>query len=315
MALLLPEYLQTKKYSAGRVRGLLMDLPIQAGVRDPSGMKVSQRSAGANKTVDIAAGAGWVKGSFSARQGLYHVFNDAVYNLTIPDNATGNPRLDQIVCRINDTTDGGGVADNTEFFVVQGTPTAGATLDNRNGAEGTLPTSSLLIADVLAGAGFSSITNSVIRDRRPWSWGAYRQIIRTSNAAAGNDYTTTSTTYVDVDSTNLKPRIECSGVPLRITFYGGMNHSASDAQYGVVFGVDGTSYLNDATNPWTTRTTGATQSNLVVRQWDYVPTPGSHQFSLMWKAVTAGTVTMLARATMPMQFTIQELLRQSAVND
>lgn len=309
MALLIPEYLQTKKYSAGRVRGLMMDMPFQRGVLAAGDLKVTQRAAGANKTVDIAAGSGWVQGSHTARQGFYHVVNDAVVNLTIPDNATGNPRLDQIVCRINDTTDGGSVADNAVFEVVPGTPTSGATLDNRNGF-GTLPTSCLLIADVLAPAGFSSITNSAIRDRRPWARGAFRRIART-----GGNFSTTSTSLAAIDTTNFASRMECTGVPVEVT-WSGLVSTSTAARNNVDFGlfvdgagVDSTTIISRA---WTEAVGGAAAP--IFGRYVFVPAAGSHLIAPTFASGSGVSVSLLGTAANPAVLTIRELIVQNADN-
>jgi hypothetical protein len=203
VALLLPEYLQNKTYAANRLRAMLMDTAIQEGVSGPTDMNVAQRGAGANMSVDVAAGAGWVQGDNTLRQGLYHAYNDATVNLSIGNNATGNPRLDQIILRVFDSIDGGGASDQATVSVLAGTATGGATLDNRSGAA-ALPGGAIRLADVLVANGAASITNAVIRDRRPRAFG---QSFRFQGNAAGN-HTTTSTTGATMHSGAYDGRME-----------------------------------------------------------------------------------------------------------
>jgi hypothetical protein len=71
-----------------------------------------------------------------------------------------------VIAEVRDSVFAGAFND-WRLRVVAGTPTAGATLDNRNGAA-TLPNNSVLLADVLVAAANSSITDAEIRDRRPF---------------------------------------------------------------------------------------------------------------------------------------------------
>lgn len=304
MALILPEYLQTKKYSAQRVRALLMDLGVvQEGVVNANDWKVSQRAAGANKSVDIATGVGWIKGKTSARQGLYHAYNDAIVNLTIPDNASGNPRIDQIVVTVNDTTDGGAVSDNAVYQVIQGTPTAGATLDNRNGAvaTGSLPASSLRIADIVVANGFTSIVTANIRDRRLWANGINWAV----NGSFGGNYTGTSTTYTDVLAFT-PVRLECSGSPLYITFSGrAWCTTAGQSAFFALF-VDGASsgVQRTITSP------AANEADAFQFEFAMIPTAGSHLFQIN-PAVSSGSWVLENSSSAIPFFKIQEDLRSS----
>lgn len=149
--------------------------------------------------VDISAGAAWIKGDsgtpgMGLSQGLFMAVNDAAVSNAVTLSAADptNPRVDQIYVQVRDSTDltPGGGNDDLIFGVVTGTPTSGATLLNRNGAA-ALGNDRLLLADVLVGAGATSLTAANIRDRRiPASGRAVR-------AVPGVE-TTTSTSYVEL---------------------------------------------------------------------------------------------------------------------
>lgn len=166
MALQIPEYLQTKLYSAMRDRQLLLDSVVQQGIVNVGDMVVSQRASSANMSVDISAGSAFVKGTTSARQGMYHAYNDAPFNATIAANASGNPRIDTVILRIYDSIDGAAAQDVAAFEVLTGTATAGATLANLNGAKkdaaSGVPVSSLILGFVAVASGAASIVNSNI---------------------------------------------------------------------------------------------------------------------------------------------------------
>lgn len=165
MALITPDYLQTKTYAAKRDRRVNQALVMQEGIWDFGHFKATQRGAGANMSVDIAAGEAWVDGDSSVDQGFYHVVNDATVNVAIANNASGNPRIDQIVLRVNDSADAGSGTDTPALEVIQGTPSAGATLANRTGAA-AIPNTALKLADVLVANGAVKIENAQIGNLR-----------------------------------------------------------------------------------------------------------------------------------------------------
>jgi hypothetical protein len=166
MALWLPEFLQTQKYSAQRMRAMMATSGLlQEGIVDAGDYKVSQRGAGANMSVDIAAGEAWVKGDDAARQGWYHVVNDGTVNLAIPAAHATLPRVDQVVLRVYDSTVIGGPTDAAMLEVVSGTATAGASLSNRTGAA-ALPATAIRLADVLIAAAGTKIENAAIGNLR-----------------------------------------------------------------------------------------------------------------------------------------------------
>lgn len=161
MALITPDYLQTKSYAAKRDRRVNQALIMQEGIVQAGDFKVSQRGAGANMSVDVAAGESWVDGDAAVDQGFYHVVNDATVNVAIANNASGNPRIDTIILKVNDSADAGSGTDIPALEVVQGTPTAAATLANLNGIA-ALPATALRLAYVLVANGAVKIENAQI---------------------------------------------------------------------------------------------------------------------------------------------------------
>jgi hypothetical protein len=289
---------------------------LQAGVVGASDFMVVQRGAGANMSVDVGTGGAWVAVTTGTRNGLAHCFNDAVANVTITAAHATLPRIDQIYLRYNDSSIPTGSGDIPTLAVGTGTATSGATLANRTGAI-ALPADTLRLADVLVAAADTSITNTEIRDRRPWARGGYVRIVRNANAAAGNDYTTSSAGLTDVDATNLKPRLELSGAPVRLSLRVSASHSVGGGQFSVLPAVDG-ALLDGATgaDPWTfiAASTGG-QGNYINLAWDFVPAAGSHLVGPQFKVITAGTLTLIARATIPLQMAIEELVRPNTANN
>jgi hypothetical protein len=165
-----PEFLQDQTYAASRLRYQQESLtPNGEGViNGQADYRVSQRGAGANMSVDVAAGAAYVRGDSGTRPGLWHIVNDATINAAIGANASGNPRIDRILLQLNDATDLGSGTDISTITVLAGTPTGGATLDNLSGA-GAVPNSALLLADVVVANGAATIVDANIRSRRTFS--------------------------------------------------------------------------------------------------------------------------------------------------
>lgn len=128
------------------------------GVVNSSDFAVTQRAAGANMSVDVAAGSAWIRGTESANQGAYHVYNDATVNLTIATANATNPRIDLVIAKVQDSYYSGGT-DSASITVVTGTAAASP-------VDPTLPENALVLARVRVGAAVSSITTSNISDTR-----------------------------------------------------------------------------------------------------------------------------------------------------
>lgn len=101
------------------------DLIESAGVRDLSDtdhLKVVERAAGANMSVDISIGRGVIKGSGNA----YPVRNTTALNSgTISNNTSGNPRIDAIVLYVDLAESPTTTADDVvKVGIVAGTPAA-----------------------------------------------------------------------------------------------------------------------------------------------------------------------------------------------
>lgn len=122
-------------------------------------LKVTQRGAGANMSVDVAEGSVLVAGTESTYQGVYHGENQGVQNVTITAANATNPRRDLIVARIKDSEYGVAVTDVFSIEAVDGTP-AGSPADP------TVPDNCVVLARVAVAANATSITNANITDLR-----------------------------------------------------------------------------------------------------------------------------------------------------
>lgn len=151
---------QSVKMPAVDLRQYVGSLISTEGIRTSTDLQVTQRGAGANMSVDVSAGAGVVQDDHGSGGGFYGATFPATTNVAISAADATNPRIDRVVLRIRDQFLGDATS-AIDIFVVTGTPTAGATLVNLNGA-GAVPGSCLLLANVLVPAASSSVTNANI---------------------------------------------------------------------------------------------------------------------------------------------------------
>lgn len=170
-----PSYVQAGSYSAQSDRWVLSSWLGSEGVVGVNDLTVSQRGAGANMSVDIAAGAAYVDSDLSNHH-YYGCYSDGTKNVSIGSVATsGQSRKDLVVARVRDSAHGDG-SDSWTLEVVAGTsaPTGTET-------EPALPARSLHLATVSVAFGDTSVTNAKIADKRLnalnltttiWNWEA-----------------------------------------------------------------------------------------------------------------------------------------------
>lgn len=310
MTLKLPFPNDSLTYGAEWLRYLAEVSGVQEGVVGAADMKVTAAAAGGMR-VDIAAGTALVRGDSGTpgtgvSQGLFLAVNDAsIPNaVTLPASNGTNPRIDQIAVRVRDKSDLGTGFDDLTFVFLSGTATAGATLDNRNGAV-ALPADHLRIADVLVPAGSSAVTAGNVRDRRPWARGAFSARV---GSGAGN-HATISASLVTPDPGAYGTRVECSGAPVVVGL------DADCWGNGVSLGVV-TAPLVDGADTIGRRyqlVAAVNYPQYAGFSFTVQPSPGSHVFDWAFCVAGAGTGTIPndAPSRRP-RFTVREEIRASA---
>ncbi len=135
-------------------------------------------SPGAGLVLNYASGTAWVRDDSGVlgASALVPVTVSAS-TVTVPANASGNPRLDQVILTMT------GYGTGT-VSVLQGTPNAATTIDNRTGAA-ALPSDAIRLADVLTTNGFAGpyVNHTSLRNRMAWA----HPITRSLSAAAAFD--------------------------------------------------------------------------------------------------------------------------------
>lgn len=261
---------------------------LQAGVIGASDLMVTQRGAGANMSVDVGSGTVWVTSSAGV---LTQAVKASTTNVAVTSNSSGNPRVDQVVI-----TSAGVIS------VLAGTATSGATLANRTGAA-SVPSGSLRLADILVANSASSVSNSSIRDRRPWARGAFFERQNT-----GASLVTSTTTAVE--NTSLKTRVECSGVPCEVWVRAWVTQSAgSDVDLGI--------FINGVANYWQRSPTTSAGRHAMVRAV-VTPTAGTNQFSFgLYNQSLSGTATvgLAVDDSRNVQFAFREIVAADTYNN
>lgn len=306
-------------YSALDIRRSELPGPVQEGVYAPGDHKVSQRATGANMTVDVNAGPtafAAVQGDTITGQGLYVVTpHPTPINEAVAASHPTSPRLDLVILEVQDNIHDASGANQARTRVLTGTPTTGTTLDNRTGAT-ALPASALLLADILVPAAAATILDANIRDRRKWARGAFRRIIRTTNDTGGQDYPLNTGGTVTGIGTLLAKRIECSGLPVRMTLsariIGGSTGNVK--LFALLDGLptDGLPSTDSAINVTTTANAEAAPGQF---SWTFTPPAGSH--ILQWGFTAGGGTghTIYCRAGIPVLVTVEELVRADTDNN
>lgn len=149
----------TITYAARELRAAMMGaLFSREGVlnRDGGHLRVTQRGAGANMSVDVAAGWAAVFGDDASDQGTYTVNSTTTLNLPIPAPSSSSSRTHRIILRVRDRSENGTWSPNTYDAVLQVQPDTTAAV--------TLPPSSIALATVTTPANAGSVTNAMINE-------------------------------------------------------------------------------------------------------------------------------------------------------
>ncbi|GGV34269.1 hypothetical protein GCM10010182_67700 [Actinomadura cremea] len=148
----------TIEYDGRAMRLLLTGIWSSEGPVNNS-FGVSQRSAGANMSVDVAGGTAIVTGNDVSLQGTYMCISDAIENVTVPAAPVSGSRTHRIMLYVKDKLYDGTLDANTyEFAVELQEDTGSGTPD--------LPPSAISLALVTVAAGQISVTDANITDTR-----------------------------------------------------------------------------------------------------------------------------------------------------
>lgn len=131
---------------------------VTGGIRATGDLALTAPVSG--MSVNVGVGECFVAGSSSTLQGGYYGRVSSTTNLAVAAANASNPRVDLVSAVITDSAYAG-VTNTFSVAVTTGTPTAGATLVNLNGAPAA-PASSLTLGYVLVPANSTNVTNGNI---------------------------------------------------------------------------------------------------------------------------------------------------------
>jgi hypothetical protein len=155
----------TSAHPEQSVAHLTHDLIYQTGVVNLiSDWKVSKNNP-QNMSVNIAPGRGF----FKKQVMTYHGYSDAVENIAINPNNSGNPRIDAVVLYVDLSVTPNSDASNVlKSIVVQGTPASSPVAPTDNEIQTAIGSENpfLRLANVYVASGASSISNANIIDTR-----------------------------------------------------------------------------------------------------------------------------------------------------
>jgi len=188
-----PLWLQNSTYPAALDRQLIT-AAFRPGVVGLTELAVTQRAAGANFSVDVAAGRAVVPVTDAPNLGSALCASTAVNNLTVAGApGAGLSRIDLVIARVYDASVIGGSINGWQLEIVTGTPAASP-------AAPALPASSLELARIAVASGQASVTTANITDRRVQSssaGGPVERFVYTSpnvNVGASQSFTLTTFT-------------------------------------------------------------------------------------------------------------------------
>lgn len=185
---------------------------LNKGVVKTNDYKVAAQGT-PNMTVQVAAGIAYC---FKPDGSNVYVSNlDTAQNATIGANASGNPRIDSVVIKIDLGVTPNNLADNVAtIVVVQGTPAASPTAPSDSAIQTAVGSGNpfLRLADITVANGATSITNGNIADQRvavefKLLSGRIRYNLSTSKLQFSND----GTTYKDFGSAGSTPTFTVVG--------------------------------------------------------------------------------------------------------
>ncbi|WP_433234020.1 hypothetical protein [Actinomadura nitritigenes] len=148
-------------YDAIDVREMLRGIIRGDGILVPDiaagGLKVSQRAAGANFSVDVAAGRAAVFGDDVANQGVYLIESTGVVNVTVPSPPASGSRTHRVVAQVRDKLHNGAWTSYDWLPLL---------LEDTGAGTPALPGSAIALGRVTVTAGQSSVTDANIVDDR-----------------------------------------------------------------------------------------------------------------------------------------------------
>lgn len=210
------------------------------GVFESGDYAVSQRGAGANMSVDIAAGRAYVLPADAARQGAYTPWMGSTYNTSSDGGYTwtaadgANPRIDLVCIDLRDT-DFSGAYTGYKFRIVDGTPNASATHPLETAYWPAVPAGCVPLAACRIAAAGTTITDANI-----YTLNAMGGTGRPSYSVAASAETTTSASYTRLTTNNAAAvYVPHANARVRVSYKAHWKISVASGTQGVALFING----------------------------------------------------------------------------
>lgn len=176
-------------YAGGDDRALLDTVYSTEGVTEAGGFKLSQRGAGANFSVDCAAGRATIIGDDGANQRKYVVISNGVVNIATPTAPGSGTRVHRVIARVRDKqVIGSGTYDWTLEL-----------LEDTGSGTPALPNSAINLGTVSIAAGQASVLNANITDTRALAALGSTRIVGRHRRTTNSTGTTSEVSVVRID--------------------------------------------------------------------------------------------------------------------
>ncbi len=289
----------------GEYTGAHLGLPYRnlttEGIADAGSLAVSQRAAGANMSVDVAAGAAWVLGDdLAASQPCYRVYNNATVNLAIAAADGTNPRIDRVVAEVRDAAFSG-VSTDWRLRVITGTPAGSPSAP----AE---PNNCLTLATVSVPAGDTTISTAQITDARVRAMPAHGAGGRLGYATATADEAITGEESLPgLTATVRVPAGRLIKVSASVNIQHAPNIGTPQVGRAFLALKEGSTYLGGS--DWSAQPDGGNSTQINHSPFVLLtPSAGTHTyFASIWHISGNGLFTMKASATLPATFLVEDL--------
>lgn len=167
MAEIEPDFVQAISFSMSDIRRVREDFMttsdgksvLYGGVMGTTDLQVVQRGAGANMSVDVSVGTGYIRGRHAFNQGVYRCYNNATVNKTITGAPASGTRRDIVYARIYDNAYDALGQNKWAIEIAEG-------VASLTPADPILPLSALPLARVTVASGDTAINTADITDLR-----------------------------------------------------------------------------------------------------------------------------------------------------
>lgn len=171
---------------------------LQSGVTPLDGQyAVTQHAAGANFSVDVAAGHAFVAGTDIASQSVYGCWNDGVVNVVTPNPPVSGTENHRLVLQVEDKFSNGvwtGYTANLNLLADTGSGTP------------PQPASAITLALISIAAGQASVLNANITDQRPMIGQQLSKVKTSATNYTNNTLTPDPDLQVSLAANAVKPK-------------------------------------------------------------------------------------------------------------